>query len=217
MRQALHRLRVELRRRRHKPSSREQLHRYWSNPPDPGNRPIDYLQTEFGQERSEYVVDILRRHVETPGAILELGCNVGRNLHYLHQAGWTQQTAIEVNANALQELRTAFPHVAADATLLQGTLEDRLPTLADDAFDVVFSVAVLEHVHYDSDWILEHVVRISRGFVLSIENEEDISSRTFPRNYREVFESLGATQVAEKSPVPGLPQGFVSRLFTVPR
>jgi SAM-dependent methyltransferase len=143
--------------------------------------------------------------------VLELGCNAGRNLKALNDAGWTDLTAIELSDAALATLRDAFPALAGDATLLHGTLAE----LSDGAFDVVFSMAVLEHVHYDSDWVLEHVVRVCRGRLVAIENERDISERTFPRDYRKVFEALGATQIEELARPPGLGEGFVARVFAV--
>jgi SAM-dependent methyltransferase len=216
MRQTLSNARFRARRAlRHKPLDRETLWGYWSDPPDAGNRPDAYLAE--GAERSRYLVELLGRHA--PGlsgrSVLELGCNAGRNLKALYDAGWTDLTAIELSDAALATLRGAFPALAGDATLLHGTLEDQLPELSDGAFDVVLSMAVLEHVHYDSDWVLEHVVRVCRGRLVTIENERDISDRTFPRDYRKVFEALGATQIEELARPPGLGEGFVARVFTV--
>lgn len=199
----------------HKPKPRAVLHDYWRDPPDPGNRPVDYLQDPEGAERSKFLVQLLKRHAPALSA-LELGCNVGRNLHYLREGGFHELGAIEINSHALEELARAFPDLAREAVLFHGSLEEELPNLPDNSWDVVFSVAVLEHVHYDSDWLLEHVVRVARRLIVTVENEADISDRTFPRNYRRALERLGARQVEEISPVPGLPGGFVARVLTAP-
>ena len=198
----------------HRPAPRAQLQEYWRSPPDPGNRPADYLNDPEGAERSRFLVSLLERYASGVSAF-ELGCNVGRNLHFLHEAGFGPLGAIEINSEALQELQRAFPHLAAATTLINGTLEDELPQVADNSYDVVFSVAVLEHVHYDSDWLLPHVVRVARQLVITVENEYDISDRTFPRNYQKALEPHGARQVDTVSPVPGLPGGFVARVFKV--
>ncbi len=199
---------------RHRPSDRATLHDYWRDPPDPGNRPEDYLHDPDGEERSRFLVDLLSKHA--PGAsVLELGCNVGRNLHYLHEAGFGPLGAIEINENALQQLRAAFPALAAEAALAHGTLESELPKVPGGDYDVVFSMAVLEHVHYESDWLMAHVVRSAKKFVVTIENEYDVSDRTFPRNYQRVLERHGARQVEVVEPVPGLPVGFIARVLAV--
>jgi SAM-dependent methyltransferase len=198
----------------HKPLERETLYDYWRNPPDAGNLPQTYLEHPDGAQRSAFLVELLDKHAPG-GSVLELGCNVGRNLSHLRAAGFGELGAIEISSRALAELGRAFPEVAASADLRNGTLEDELPKMADSSWDVVFSMAVLEHVHYDSDWLMEHVVRVARRFVVTIENELDISDRTFPRNYRRVMEQHGARQIEEASPCPGLPGGFVARVFAV--
>ncbi len=214
MREALHKLRFRARRVTHRPLPREDLERFWSDP-DAGNQPADYL--EVGAESSEFLVALLERHDASRGPVLELGCNAGRNLKHLHDGGWTELAAIELNAGALELLTERNPEVAESATLMQGTLEERLPELADDSFQTVFSMAVLEHLHFDSDWVFDHVARVARGLVVTIENEEDVSERTFPRDYRAVFEPLGLRQVDEVRDPPGFGgerNGFVARVFT---
>jgi SAM-dependent methyltransferase len=213
MRPTLRKARFRVRRALHKPLDRETLRRYWLDPPDAGNSPGAYLAE--GEERSRYLVELLGRHARPNGSVLELGCNAGRNLNALYRAGWTDLTAIELSENALAALRKTFPDVAAESRLLAGALEDRLPELADNEFDVVFSMAVLEHVHYDSDWVLADAVRVCRGRLVTIENEQDVSDRTFPRDYRRSFESLGAIQIAEIERPPGSGAGFVARVFEV--
>lgn len=199
---------------KHKPADRDVLHDYWRSPQDPGNRPQDYLHDPDGEERSRFLVQLLDKHA-VGATVLELGCNVGRNLHYLREGGYTQLGAVEINAEALAQLADAFPDLAREADLRNGSLEEELPKMPDSSWDVVFSVAVLEHVHYDSDWLLEHVARVARRFVVTVENEADISDRTFPRNYKRVFERHGARQLEEIAPVPGLPGGFVARVFAL--
>lgn len=199
----------------HRPLDRETLREYWSDPPDEGNVPEAYLNDPEGPGRSEYLVELLNAHSPSPVSALELGCNAGRNLKFLHAAGWTDLAAIEVSENALAALRKAHPELAG-ATLLAGSLEDELPKLGDGAYGGVFSMAVLEHVHYDSDWLMEHVVRVAGRLIVTIENETDVSDRTFPRNYRRVFERLGARQVHEDLEPRGHRAGFVARVFTAP-
>lgn len=59
------------------------------------------------------------------------------------------------------------------------------------------------------------MVRISKTYLITIEDEKDIPWRHFPRCYKKVFESPGMKQIEEIncSKVEGLPSGFIARIF----
>ncbi len=61
--------------------SLEQVHEYWRAPPDANNAAHRYA--EVSPARSEALVQVVERYVPKQGKILEVGCNAGRNLHYL--------------------------------------------------------------------------------------------------------------------------------------
>lgn len=126
--------------------------------------------------------------------ILELGCNIGRNLALLRRRGFTSLAAIEINGHALEAMRRLHPETAERARLIHAPLEQALPNLADGEFELVYSMAVLEHVHTDSDFIFEHIARVTRRFVLTVEDEFGNGPRHFRRNYERVFTPLGMRQ-----------------------
>ena len=68
--------------------SRDELLEFWRHPiPGDGqNLPLDYL---WGEERGQFLVGLIKRYVGLDAKILEIGCNVGRNLNYLFNAGYT--------------------------------------------------------------------------------------------------------------------------------
>jgi hypothetical protein len=70
-------------------------------------------------------------------------------------------------------------------------------------------------VHTDSDWIFAEIARVADRYVITVEDELGLSWRHFPRNYREVFEPLGLTQIEELSckDVPTLGPNSVGRVF----
>ena len=171
--------------------TREQLHDYWKTPPEKNNRP-EYYQD--GQQKSEYLVSLVKRFGRSDDSILELGCNVGRNLFYLWQNGYRNINGIEMNEHALQMMRRAFP-VIDGVPIYNGLLEDVLPEIEDKKFDIVFSMAVLEHVHPSSNFIFKEIGRICRRNIITIEIENSSSARVFPRNYKAIFEKLGWVMV----------------------
>lgn len=194
--------------------SREELHAHWRNP-DGLNRPEDYLEPTA---RSRYLLDLIRPYVGEQPHILEIGCNVGRNLAHLFDAGYRDLAGIEINTDALAKLREAFPELGATADLMNAPVEDVIRGIPDGSFDLVYAMAVLEHIHPDSEWIFGEMVRITRGSIVTIEDEKGVSSHHVPRDYQVVFEGLGLRQVRSQSvgATEGFPTDFEARVFTRP-
>jgi SAM-dependent methyltransferase len=128
-------------------------------------------------------------------SILEPGCNIGRNLHYLIEEGYTNLSGIDVSPRTLPFMQRAFPDVADTITFYEGSIEDYVEDFSDGQFDVIVTMAVLEHIHPDSEWIFEHLVRVARLGIVTIEDEvNNKSRRIWRRNYKDVFESLGIAE-----------------------
>jgi SAM-dependent methyltransferase len=193
-------------RRRLRPASKDQIHRYWKAPDDGSNLPQDYLDPKGGQARSEFLLSLI--DLPKAASILEVGCNVGRNLNCLHKAGYTNLTGIELSEQAVEILRREFPHIT---DIRVGAAEDILPTL--EQFDLVFTMAVLVHIHPTSeDAVFPELARIAKKLIV-IEDERSNTWRHFRRQYRPIFEDLGMQQVHEVQPV-GLPESYLARTFT---
>lgn len=201
--------------------SREETHDYWRNPDDGANAPEDYAATEgpgageMREKRSLFLVDLVKRHAEPDAKILEVGCNVGRNLDFLFRAGYKNLESIEISEKALEVMRSTYPEMAAQVRVYNQPVEDVIRDLADDSYGLVFTMAVLEHVHSDSEWVFAEMVRIAKDRLVIIEDEQCESWRHFPRRYDEIFESLGVRQIEKTDMTPdlGLKKGFVARVF----
>jgi SAM-dependent methyltransferase len=200
------------RRFKHNPKCREELHEFWKDPYDGGNRPEDYLE---GEGKSEFLLQIIDRHLPKSAKIMEIGCNVGRNLNFLYQSGRTDLSAIEISETAVRRLRESYPEMASQTKIYNQPVEEAIATFSDGEFDLVFTMAVLEHIHDDSKWIFAEMVRIAGKVLITIEDERFLSWRHFPRNYRKILEPLGMKQVEEVNcrEVPLLSENFVARVF----
>ena len=173
----------------------------------------DYIE---GRERSEIVVEqITTAFPNREISILELGCNLGRNLHYLLKAGYTQLFGIDVSPRTAGWIRQTFPDLANIMTFYEGSIEDRIVEFVDGRFDVVFSLAVLEHIHPDSEWVFEHIARIANKGIITVEDEVAHSVRMWPRGYRSIFEDLGWKETAafNCAGVPVLTDTYWARRF----
>jgi SAM-dependent methyltransferase len=196
---------------------KEELHAFWRDP-DKVNRPEEYLAQEG---RSRFLLEFLTPYLGSDGAdpsILEIGCNVGRNLAHLHEAGYRRLTGIEINGKALGVLRATYPEMAASASLINAPVEDAIRDLPSSSMDIVFTMAVLEHIHPDSEWIFDEIVRVAGSSVVTVEDEHGVSRHHTPRDYRAVFEARGLRQVAHRSLAidSGFSTPFEARAFQRP-
>lgn len=196
----------------HRPKTRSELHQYWMQPWDGSNLPRNYLK---GEARRQFLVGLIKRYADSNARILEIGCNVGGNLNYLFLAGFKKLEGIEISENALQLLRQSYAEMARHTKLYNKPVEEVIGSFQDGRFDVVFTMAVLQHIHTDSEWVFSEMVKITRDFLITVEDERGTSWRHFPRNYKKVFESRGMKQVQEFncSEVAGLGSNFFARIF----
>ena len=196
-----------------RPLSREKLYSYWKTPNDRWNSPELYLQ---GHERSDFLVSIVKRYLNREGSILELGCNVRRNLQNLFNAGFRNLSGVEISAKAIEIMKLKLPTLAKSSSIYNSTIEDWVQSYSSLQFDLIFAMAVLEHIHWDSDWVFSYLSKMSKKYLVIIEDEWQVSNRHFPRNYKDIFENLGMTQLEEINCVhiPGLNKNFFARVFS---
>lgn len=174
---------------------RDVLHNYWRNPKDL-NRAENYIKPV---ERSRYLHEHLKEYGGVDATILEVGCNVGRNLNYLCQAGYNNLSGVEISPAAVELLTKTYPELASKATIYNASIEDIIPKFKDNQFDIVYTMAVLEHIHTQSEWIFREIQRVTKSYLITIEDEIGLTERHFPRNYKQVFEPLGFKQVTQEA------------------
>ena len=181
---------------------RDALHRFWQQPAPEGNVPADYL-TEDAWARSQVLLEMLS-DLPKDAHILEVGCNIGRNVAHLFRAGYRNIEAIEISPHAVELLRRTFPDLASVPIHL-GAAEDILPGFENRAFDLVFTMAVLEHIHPQSVAVFDDIARIAKRILAIEPSGFHISSRQFPHDIPEMFESRGFT-LESRTPLHHLPE-----------
>jgi SAM-dependent methyltransferase len=189
----------------------EQVENYWKNP-DKRNDPRDYLK---GEERTAYLVGVIKKIATQSDSILEIGCNVGRNLAGLYDAGFKDVAGIEINKSAVDILRRKFRRLDSCPVFI-GPVESLIGGIKSG--DIIYTMAVLEHIHPDVEKVVfSEMVRVAKKFIVIIEDETFTSSRHFPRDYKKIFTTLGCRETsAEKcTGIKGLGSGYVCRVFEV--
>lgn len=190
--------------------SKDQVQNYWKNPNDPEyNSPKLYLESDT--KNTKILLDIVNEYFDNKEIkILELGCNVGRNINKLFESGFKNLFAIEINSEAIKLMKKSFPDTFSSTTIFESSIESKIKEFSDDQFDLVFSMAVLMHVHKDSNWIFQHIARISKKNLIIMENENVKARKNFPRNYKTIFEKFG---LKEKKSF-NLDDGYTCRIFS---
>jgi len=161
-------------------------------------------------EVSETLADVLGHYAHQDAAILELGCGSGRHLDHLRSQGYENLTGIDINEEAFEVMAEHYPRLAETGTFLTGAIEDRLSEFDDDAFDVVYTVETLQHIHPEDTWVFEEVARVTGDLLVTAENEGNSPQRgrgdaevsyvddEFPlyhRNWKQVFSDIGLAQL----------------------
>jgi SAM-dependent methyltransferase len=101
-----------------------------------------------------------------------------------------------------------YPTLAETGEFYTGAIEDVVPEFADDAFDAVYSVETLQHIHPDDEWVFEELARVTDDLLLTAENEGNSPDREqdavsyvddeFPlyhRDWKAVFTGIGFAQL----------------------
>jgi SAM-dependent methyltransferase len=161
-------------------------------------------------EVSETLVNVLDHYVHDDARIIELGCGSGRHLAHLRTNGYGNLTGIDINDESFDVMAEHYPRLAESGTFHIGALEDILTEFEDDAFDVVYSVETLQHIHPDDTWVFEEIARVAGNLLVIAENEGNSPERgradtevsyvddDFPlyhRNWKQVFSELGFAQL----------------------
>lgn len=172
----------------------ERLRRYWERPSDEANLPERYAEHP---DRSRFLLERMAELAHKPASVLEVGCNVGRNLQFLREAGYRPLTGIELSALALETLKRHYPGLADAATLIHGPAEEALGKMDTGSIDLVFSMAVLVHIPPPgAEQVFADMARVARHNIITIEDERLHTERHFPRNYERIFSALGWRQIA---------------------
>jgi SAM-dependent methyltransferase len=142
----------------------EQLYEFWRQESPDGN----YFTPFANSNRSETILRMMAGLLDPSHSILEIGCNVGRNLDHLWGRGFRNLAGLEISEAAVRRLRDSYPNLSEIPVML-GPAELLLPGLPAGSFDLVFTMAVLEHVHPSQSAVFREIARVSRRYVLAIE------------------------------------------------
>ena len=173
----------------------EEVHGYWKQPcieNDP------WLYVVESEPSMNLVYSFLWNKIPKDYKILEIGCNVGRNLDCLYRAGFTNLSGLDINKEALKLGIKTFPDTVGKIDLIHSSIEDHMWRPTGDTYDMIFTMGVLMHLHPTSMWVTTLFYQRTNKFLITAEDEWEYSNKAIPRNYKTIFEQSGFTQVEEK-------------------
>ncbi len=195
--------------------SHDDLLAYWARPADTINAAEDYI-APVG--RSEYLGEVIETHCPNTASALEIGCNAGRNLNYLATVQGMKVAGIEYSDHAIRLLRQTYRGLD-ESTVYSGDAVQQIKRIDDKSFDLVFSMAVLMHLHPSTpDEFFVDLARVARKYLIFIENCRGGTERSWSRDYKAIIEGSGvATQIHEGSPPCEFPEfdGYTTHVFKV--
>lgn len=195
--------------------SLKETHKNWLDQKklhDTGNSPLHY-STASGRYGGYILEQVLYLGLDKDAHILEIGCNSGRNLNHLWKNGYHRLSGIEINPDAVALMKDVFPEMYSSSMIYNYSVEDII-THIDEPFDLIFTNAVLMHIHPDSNWIFPHIARLAKSIVTH-EAENSFYPWVFPRDYSKIFLDLGFKMVKHETKDWGDHPTYDMRIFQI--
>ena len=148
--------------------------------------------------RSQSIINLLSPLITKEDSILEIGCNTGRNLNHLWQAGYKNVRGMEISEHFVKRLRIEYPCLAMIPVDI-GPAELSIQRYDSESVDVIFTMSVLEHLHPDRRFLFEEIARVARKYVLAIEPRHGKRSHMqYPWDIKNEFTAVGLPHIDTK-------------------
>ncbi|MHC4797763.1 MAG: class I SAM-dependent methyltransferase [Planctomycetota bacterium] len=195
------------------PRTHQEVLGYWRDPPE-GEQKLEHYAKGVRKRIGMLEMALKKIPGVTPtSSILELGCNVGRNLECLRRLGYANLSGVEISSRWLLKTPELFPELHSLVTFYNVPVEQFL-SMPHQKYDVIFTIATLMHIHPDAEWIFQSVSRMAELGVVSIEKEGRVQQpRYFGRNYRTCYEQGGLLRQVWEGSEKINSRPFIIRVF----
>jgi hypothetical protein len=157
--------------------------------------PLNYIDLDLPSR--VLLKEVTRYAPDLRSAILDVGCNSGRDLNALYQSGYRNLTGVDAMGAALDLFRCKFPETAKYANISHDLFQRFLRNQKDQSYDLVYSHGgTLELVHPSFD-IVHHICRVARKHVVLYINEH---GHAYPRFWIYEFRRRGFYLVRAERP-----------------
>jgi len=124
-------------------------------------------------------------------SFLELGCGLGRNIHFFHETfPKASYTGVDINPNLRKDISRCYPDVLKFSKIVTVDALAFLKKQKPSSFDVIFTYALLLHITEDViNSVVKSIERCANRAIVIFEREK-VTKECFwriPRNYEEYF------------------------------
>lgn len=177
----------------------------WRKAPRDGN--LGYAHYLELRENSRVILKEIQARTTPSDRILDLGCNVGRELNQLWQAGYRNLTGVEIGEEPVRAMREVFAEMAGGSRIINNSMTAAIQDFNDGEFDLVYAHGSLISLNAREQFVFDEMCRITRRWIITMENER--SKLLFPRDFGKVFAWRGMRQVAERTMEMEAPKGGI--------
>ena len=131
--------------------------------------------------------EIMALAPERNAAILDLGCNVGRHLAYLHGQGYRNLHGVDWSESALRDMAARYPDMHANTKLTRASFQDFLGA-AREPVDLVYTRGATFELVHPAFPLIRHVCRIARRYAVLVITE---AGHAYPRFWEYEFAREG--------------------------
>jgi SAM-dependent methyltransferase len=131
--------------------------------------------------------EIMALAPERNAAILDLGCNVGRHLAYLHGQGYRNLHGVDWSESALRDMAARYPDMHANAMLTRASFEHFLGG-AREPVDLVYTRGATFELVHPAFPLIHHVCRIAKRHAVLVITE---AGHAYPRFWEYEFAREG--------------------------
>lgn len=148
---------------------------------------------------------------QTP--ILDMGCNVGRHLNYLHQQGYRNLRGVDFSGRAIEDMAARYPNLHADSKLTVASFQDYLSG-SPEQVDLVYTRGATFELVPPSFPLIKQVCKIARQYVVMCISE---TGHAYPRFWEYEFARNGFELVHLRRPASLLAPDHKVSLLTFKR
>jgi SAM-dependent methyltransferase len=125
--------------------------------------------------------------------ILDLGCNVGRELNHLWSIGYRHLTGVEIGVEPVRAMGEVFPEMALGSRIFNKSMTEAVREFEAGEFELVYAHGSLVSLSAREQFVFDEMARISRRYIVTMENEWSLL--LFPRDFGRVFGERGFRQI----------------------
>jgi SAM-dependent methyltransferase len=168
----------------------------------------EVLYLDDGARRA-FIAGVIATYAESNDSIIEIGCNAGSNLLALQRVGFNDLGGVDISSAAIRKASERVP----GGVFICGDLREAIKEIW--TADVLFSMAVLMHIHPDDEAVFQLFHERTRKYLITCEWEKSGNQYIEARDYGKVFaEHFDQVEIMDNLQVDGI-AGYTLRVFKV--